>query len=315
MQPPSILSSRFGPALRVAVTVAVLILVLRAVDWTAFTGLTATLRWPVLLVAAACMGVAYPLHAVRLGVLLRQQRIQVPFPELHRITWISVFFGSFTPGGVGGDVSRLLHVFGRVPDNKPGGTAAVVADRVIGLAVLLLLAAAATLFYLRAATLAADEIVALFPIFLLSFIALMAGWALLARLPVGGRFASLRAAARQTIRPPAPLAWAGLLSLAIWAVDFLAGWLLARALGWPVGLVEITVALAVAYTAASLPLSLGGHGVREGALVIVLGWFGFSSGAPLLAVALLALTLFWGLVGGAVWLFASGQGAASTVRS
>jgi uncharacterized membrane protein YbhN (UPF0104 family) len=255
------------------------------------------------------MGLAYPLHALRLGVLLRQQGIGVPFTELHRITWISVFFGSFTPGGVGGDVSRLLHVFGRVPDNKPGATAAVIADRVMGFAVLLLLAAVATLAYLSRTSAPSEEVRALLPVFLAGLLALIAGWALLARQAPTGRLAALRSAARLTIRPPAALGWAALLSLAIWSVDFFAGWLLARALGWPVGLVEISVALAVAYTVASIPLSLGGHGVREGALVIVLGWFGLG-GAPLLAIAFLALTLLWSLVGGGVWLLAPGQGSA-----
>lgn len=290
--------------LRLLVTAAVLALVLRAIEWPALTGLAAQVRWPLFLLAGLCMGLAYPLHAVRLGVLLRQQRIDVPFAELHRITWISVFFGSFTPGAIGGDVSRLIHMYGRVPDNKPGGTAAIIADRVIGLGALLLVAATATLFHLRSTKLVADEIVALLPLFAAMFLALALGWAVLARLAPEGRLASLRLAARQTIRPPAPLALAALVSLTIWIVDFFAGWLLARSLGWPVGFMEITVALAVAYTVASLPLSLGGHGVREGALVVVLGWFGFSGSAPLLAVAFLALTLCWCLVGGAIWLLA-----------
>jgi hypothetical protein len=37
-------------------------------------------------------------------------------------------------------------------------------------------------------------------------------------------------------------------------------------------------------------------------LVVVLGWFGLTSGAPMLAVAFLTLTLFWGLAGGLVYL-------------
>jgi uncharacterized membrane protein YbhN (UPF0104 family) len=295
---------RLGFVLRVVVTAAVLWLVFRAVDWPALAGLAEKIQWPLFLLAAACMGLAYPLHAVRLGVLLRQQQITVPFPELHRITWISVFFGSFTPGGVGGDVSRLVHMYGRVPDNKPGGTAAVLADRVIGLIVLLLLAAIAACDYQAGTEHPSPQIVALGVIFVSALVALVAGWWLLARLAPGGRFAAVSAAARQTLRPPAPLALAALISLGIWSVDFFAGWLLARALGWPIGLMEISLALAVAYTAASLPLSLGGHGVREGALVVVIGWFGFYDHAPLLAVAFLALTLFWCLVGGAVWLLA-----------
>ncbi len=313
VQPSPSSPSKVGTWLKVGVSGGVLALVLWTVDWSAFTTLAATVRWPAVLLAALCMGLAYPLHAWRLGVLLRQQGIVVPFTELHRITWISIFFGSLTPGGVGGDASRLLHVFGRVPDNKPGGAAAVIVDRVIGLAVLLLLAVLAAVVSLRAGR-AATELTALLPVFLLAFLALIAGWWLLARLPAEGRFAALRAAARQTLRPPGALGWAALISLTIWSVDFAAGWVLARALGWPVGLVEISLALAVAYTVSSIPLSLGGHGVREGVVVVVLGWFGFSAGAPVFAVAFLALTLGWSLVGGGVWLLSPTQGSATTVK-
>jgi len=253
------------------------------------------------------MGLAYPLHALRLGLLLRPQDIRLPFAELHRITWISVFFGSFTPGGVGGDLSRLLHVIGRVPENKPGAAVAILADRLLGLLTLLLIASIALVFHQLSARVPAREIVALLPLFAGTFVLLAGAW-ILAASSTGGvmfgrlvgeeRTQALRQAARQSIQPPSALLSAALVSLAIWLADFCAGWVLARALGWPVGFVEISVALAVAYTVASLPFSVGGHGVREGALIIVLGWFGLASGAPLLAVAFLALTLLWCLVGG-----------------
>jgi uncharacterized membrane protein YbhN (UPF0104 family) len=250
------------------------------------------------------MGLAYPLHAVRLGLLLRQQGLGLAFGELHRITWIGIFFGSFTPGGVGGDIARLLHVHGRVPVNKTGGAVAVVADRVVGLGTLLFLATVAALAHRQTAPSPAPEVTALTPLFAAAFVALATGWVLLARSQRSGRLADLATAARQTLSPVAPLLMAVLVSLAIWAADCFAGWLLARALGWPVGLVEISVALAVAYTVASLPLSIGGHGVREGSLVVVLGWFGLAAGAPLLAVVFLGLTLLWCAVGGLVYLVA-----------
>jgi hypothetical protein len=293
---------KLGIWFRIVVTGAVLALVLRTVDWAALSGLPARLNWALLLLAAGFMGLAYPLHAVRLGVLLRQQGLSLPFGELHRITWISVFFGSFTPGGVGGDVSRLLHVHGRMPTNQAGSAVAIVADRLVGLFTLLFLATSASTVSLRWSPTASREMAALAPLFFAAFAAIGLGWLLLAWRGPAGKLASLGAAARQTLRPVAPLLAAIAVSLAIWTADFFAGWLLARALGWPVGIIEISVALAVAYTVASLPLSVGGHGVREGSLVVVLGWFGLSSGAPLLAVAFLALTLVWCLVGGVVFL-------------
>jgi uncharacterized membrane protein YbhN (UPF0104 family) len=200
--------ARLGLWFRVVVTVVVLTLVLRTVDWSEFAGLPGRLHQPTLLLAAICMGLAYPLHAVRLGFLLRQQGVGLSFGELHRITWISIFFGSFTPGGIGGDVSRLLHVYGRIPDNKPGGTAAVLADRVVGLATLLFLAAAAAGVHLWTSSAPSPEIRAIAPLLAASFPALGLGWVLLARRRPAGRFAAHAAAARQTLdRWPGP--WAG----------------------------------------------------------------------------------------------------------
>lgn len=291
--------------------VTAVVLVFQTVDWSAFAQLPGRIQWPLLLLATSFMGLAYPLHAVRLGLLLRQQGISLPFGELHRITWISVFFGSFTPGGVGGDVSRLLHVHGHVPANKAGSAVAIVADRVVGLFTLLFLATATTIVHLQSAANPSPEVTALAPLFAASFLAIGLGWWVLARRQPSGRFLTIGNAARQTLSPLVPLFAAITVSLAIWLSDFAAGWLLARALGWPVGLIEISVALAVAYTVASLPLSVGGHGVRVGSLVVVLGWFGLSSGAPLLAVAFLALTLFWSAVGGIVYLL-SGRNTRSS---
>jgi glycosyltransferase 2 family protein len=68
--------------------------------------------------------------------------------------------------------------------------------------------------------------------------------------------------------------------------------------------------VAVAYAATALPISVGGHGVREGALLAVLGMFGLISAAGQLDAALLlavlawGLTIFWSLFGGGVLLLA-----------
>jgi uncharacterized membrane protein YbhN (UPF0104 family) len=75
---------------------------------------------------------------------------------------------------------------------------------------------------------------------------------------------------------------------------------------------ETCIAVAVAYAATALPISVGGHGVREGAMLVVLGLFGLvpAAGADrdralLLAVLVWAVTMLWSLVGGGVLLFAS----------
>ena len=105
-----------------------------------------------------------------------------------------------------------------------------------------------------------------------------------------------------------PLALALASSYAIWLLDFLSVWLLARSLGLPLPFIEVSLAMSVAYAATVLPVSVGGHGIREGALLAMLALLGLLPDdvsrqlALLLAVLVWATSVFWSLVGGAVLL-------------
>jgi uncharacterized membrane protein YbhN (UPF0104 family) len=100
------------------------------------------------------------------------------------------------------------------------------------------------------------------------------------------------------------------LSVVVWLVDCVSLWLLGRSVGLETGLLGMTVAAAAAYVAAALPISIGGHGVREGALVAMLAALGLATTADgrvaTLALAFWAVSAGWSLVGGLVWLGASG---------
>jgi hypothetical protein len=101
-----------------------------------------------------------------------------------------------------------------------------------------------------------------------------------------------------------------LLGAVIWLLDFIAVWLLARAIGLPLPFLETCIAMSVAYAATVLPISVGGHGIREGALLATLAAFGLLATvaaqnlAPLLALLVWAVTVFWSLFGGLVVLAA-----------
>jgi uncharacterized protein (TIRG00374 family) len=101
---------------------------------------------------------------------------------------------------------------------------------------------------------------------------------------------------------------AAVLSLLVWLLDFAALWLLARAVGLQVGVLDMTVAATAAYVAATLPISIGGHGVREASLVGMLVLLGLTTAddgpVALLAIAFWSVTVGWSLVGGLVHLLA-----------
>jgi uncharacterized membrane protein YbhN (UPF0104 family) len=303
-----------GTFLRYACSLALLAWVAWRVDWMRFDGLRgidATLAVPAVLIA----GMAYPLQAWRWRVLLRALSIAPPARWVHGVFWIGLFYSSLLPGGVASEAIRLMYLWRLEPSRKPAGAASLLADRVLGLAALLALATVALGLHL-ASTDVADGIQ---PILLAS----AAGCALLLTVcwstvrtrcwePLTRR---LLGAERATLLHDAALALgshrgamlgAALLSLAVWLLDFAALWMLARAVGLSIGILDITVAATAAYVAASLPISIGGHGVREASLVGMLVLLGITTAdngpVALLAVAFWSVTVGWSLVGGLVHL-------------
>lgn len=314
------LQSNAGTGLRYALSAAVLAALAWHVDWDNFRSLD-SLDWSLALPAALLAGVAYPLQAWRWQVLLRTQDLHPPARWTHGVFWIGQFYNSFLPGGIAGDALRVCYLWRWQSNAKIPGTASVLADRVLGLGSLLLLAALALGFYLFGTHGVAANSSGLQALFLASgaslaavlagaWIATRATWweHLLGRWLQPAQTAALHAATLNFSQHRRRLAFAVWLSVAVWLVDFYSVWLLARAVGLSVGLLETTVAAAAAYVAASLPISIGGHGVREGALLGTFALLGpgasDTTALASLALAFWAVSVLWSLVGGAVYLSA-----------
>ncbi len=310
MPPPSFLSRPTGTALRYAVSLAALGWLASRVAWTDFDGLGA-LDWRFAGPAVLVAGLAYPLQAWRWRLLLRAQELNPPARWVHGVFWLGQFWNSFLPGGIAGDAVRFVWLHRLAPDRPAANAASLVADRLIGLGALCSLAVLALGLQLARPDSPAG-LRGLLGAGLAAFALLLAGgwfaarahwWEpLAARLLGADHAAELRAAVHALHARPATLAAAAGLSVAVWLADFLSLWLLARAVGLAAGPLAITVAAAAAYLAAALPISIGGHGIREGALVTVLAWLGFSGGpVPLLALACWGVAVGWSLAGGVVY--------------
>ena len=87
-----------------------------------------------------CYSVVEILAIVRWQLLLRIQEIRLSWPKAGAIVVIGLFFNHFLPGGVGGDAMRLYFVFKLAPGKKVGATLSVAMDRLLGLLTLLFLA-------------------------------------------------------------------------------------------------------------------------------------------------------------------------------
>ncbi len=304
------LRSRTATVVRYAVSIGLLALLASQVDGDSLlraAGDAGILPFAVAITLAAA---AYPLCAVRWWSLLRTTESPLSFRRAHAVVWIGQFYNAFLPGGIGGDATRLLYAFREHPQRRAAATAATAADRLIGFVVLLLLATAGLLSHALSGRLPSNGGIVVTTLLTLGLLAglgflaipwlagrLPLAWALPLRQIHGDRRGTARAAA---------------LSAGVWILDFLSGWVLAQALGLSLGPVEVGSALALAYTSTLLPLSLGGHGVREGALVLALTWIAPEAGlgSDLLgafALLFLATNLACSLIGGVILLLSDRQ--------
>jgi uncharacterized protein (TIRG00374 family) len=310
----NLLRGPVGAALRWAFSLGLLVWLVWRVDWSRAAGLQG-LDWRFAVPAVLLAGAAYPLQAWRWQVLLHAQGIVRPVRWVHGVFWIGQFYNSFLPGGVAGDVVRLTRLWQVEPARRAGGIASLLADRLFGLGALLVLASLALGMHLACVGRATSLLLLLIVSVAASVVIVIVGWSLVgtrwweplsARVLGDQRAAALHDATVALGTRRGALGWAACLSVAVWLADFLSLWLLARSVGLGTGPLEISVAAAAAYVAAALPLSIGGHGVREVSLVGVLALIGHGAGgagtSSLLALAFWALSMAWCLVGGVVQL-------------
>lgn len=314
MRLPAFQHRSAGAALRYALSLATLACLASRVDWARFGGLRG-LDWSLATPAVLLAGLAYPLQLWRWQLLLRAQDLHLPGRWIHGVFWLGQFCNSFLPGGVAGDVIRFGYLKRVSPDRSAAAVASLVVDRLLGLAALCALAVLALGLHFML-TGGHTELRPLLAASAAAFVLLLAlGWSsthtrrwepLSARLLGPKRAATLHDAAVSLGAQHGVLALAALLSVAVWLADFVSLWLLARSVGLAAGPLVMTVVAAAAYVAASLPVSIGGHGVREVALVAMLGLLGFGADAAVapLAMAFWAVSVGWSLAGGAFYLLA-----------
>ncbi|MCH8876617.1 MAG: flippase-like domain-containing protein [Chloroflexi bacterium] len=184
-------------------------------------------------------------HTFRWRSLLRGQKIHVPYRQLVGLQYGSFFASNFLPTTIGGDVIRLVGIL-RETSNRVGGAASIVVDRAIG--------AFGMLFVLPLS----------WPM-LGGFLATLG--VAVGRVELPG---SLRKAARRVwdatalwLKSPASLvvallaSWVGIFSYFVFV------WVLARALGIDVSLIQVAGVTAVTYFIALFPFTINAYGLRE----------------------------------------------------
>lgn len=288
-------------ALKIAVGLGLLALLLLRVDAAAVWRTMWTARPADLAAGAACFAAAALCEVLKLHALVGRE---FPFRATARVVFIGLFYNTFLPANLGGDAYRIFAIRRR-SDHLGQAVLPVALDRATGTLVLFLAGLACAAWVgpdlLRGAaggpgsiTLTARPAV----LWAVAAGVALAGGVLAAlwvRLPgLAARVRTLLGQLRSAWRDVRPGALAGLTA---GSVGYHAGRVFGlsyflHALGahvpWPM-LVLVLVGVGVVST---LPVSVGALGVREGALTALLGLCGVP--APLaLAVALLNLTVLW----------------------
>lgn len=314
---PRALLSRLAPWLRVGITAAILGFLAGKVNWAhlaqRFT--SAQPLWLVLALGVTLISIT--LCGTRFWLLLRLQKIQISWFRALHLTLVGFFFNLFLIGSTGGDAVRIFYLIRWFPEQKARSTLAVLLDRVFGVAALYglaLILLPGTANRLRAdATFAplAQALPWLGPLagslILLAFVfsGFLPKLPLPAKLPGRSVILDLLHAMRDIMHGGWTTVGLIAVSMAVHVASFGGATLLARSLDLPINYALAGLILVLIFSAAALPISVSGHGVREGMMVYLFPHLGISpdpEAAIAYSLMIYGLGLFWALFGGLAYL-------------
>ena len=289
-----------------AVSGLLIVLVIRNIDLDSFAERFAgqSRFW---LIAAAVITMAQILLAgLRWDQIIRGLGARVPIEAVMRVTYIGVFFNAWLLGNIGGDIARGA----LAPEGGIGRLKiiySVLFDRVVtlaGLGLVILPVIALNMGPLsRSIPVFASLAVAALPFIALTAIGLITpainerGTGAMAKIRELGL--TWKLLCQRPGRLGAALAIAAASQIAIPAVAY--G--LARAQHLDVAFLDFLVLIPPVVLLSALPISIGGWGVRENAMIIALAPIGVTaSSALLIAVQLALLAGLLSLPGGILWL-------------
>ena len=280
-------SRRGAFALKLVVSAALLALLFSRISLREVASLYARADLGLVVLAHVLFAASLVGSAFQWGLFLGAQGIRLPFRRLFGFYLVGLFFNNFLPANLGGDVVKVVDV-SRAGGSRGGAVAATLMDRGVGLLVLLIsgtLAAwamgdALPFPELRGPLYLATLVIVIGFVALLSRRAFRRVAAIAARLPAGwpartaGRLvdhASQFQMNRGVFLRALPV------SIAIQALRIAVHYVAALALGVQVAPVVFLLVVPAIAIAVSLPISVGGFGVREGLGVVLFGRVGVAA--------------------------------------
>ena len=294
-------------ALRVGAAVLLVVLLLRRTDIKQALDLIRVARPGSLAAGVMMMAIPMTIGAFRWWLLLRSQRMEMPFHFVLRVQVAGYALSTVLPTTVGGDLLRVGYA--TTGGNVATVLATVLTDRIVGvgglfvicdIASLVLLARTGSLGLLALAGLASLVLV-------LAVLALaaepvyraFARTAARARfLHIGERLVQVADGVRRFRAQPGLLLQTLGLSVVLWLAQSFVWYLLGVSVSSSAPLLRYLVCVPLAALSAMIPISIGGLGVRESSFVALMSHFGTPPESAL-AVALLFLgvLVFYALIG------------------
>ncbi|MSR31281.1 MAG: flippase-like domain-containing protein [Gemmataceae bacterium] len=274
---------------RILGTLALLALIFRKVDLGQLANAFASMNPWYWLAATALLVTTQFISALRWKVIANVVGFGGSYARYSAYFYIGTFFNLALPTSVGGDVVRAWYLAynmpdGPIPNRRSKAALTVLADRFSGVMVLICIAALATIFspvelpvWVRACV----GLVALVALVLLAM------WPLAKKM--GQRFAKVQVvlnSARVWIKNRWALLATTAMSVWVQVASVVIVLLVGRGLGLEVPWTYYFVMIPIVTLITMLPISLGGMGLREGAMVLLLSPFGVE---PAKAVALSVL--------------------------
>jgi uncharacterized membrane protein YbhN (UPF0104 family) len=297
--------------IRIFVTTVLLVYVLKSLSWQTMLAAIAHMHLDTIVIGLIIGSSGIVLSSYQWRVLLHAQHIHFDLADLIKLYFIGITVSHFLPTGFGGDAFKCFYV-GRKSHNGIGATTATVMCRVTGFASMIIFVL--PMMILRHQSFPFLLILAFMLLCLLGCTAVVGMFMLGFLLPAFSknrwtrhrfflRLTNVGTALHKSAFMPRPICGAVLYGTVFWLVAILNCYVYANALGIHEHLVFYFLAVPLVALIASLPLSLNGFGLREGAFVYILSFVHVPSSAALLLVFVLDLQmLFFALVGGCIYL-------------
>lgn len=294
-------------AVKLAVSIGLIWWVLRDTDLQAIWDKVAAVGWgPPVLTIFLILGVQAPLAGVRWGLVLKAMRARLPYWYLVQVFVIGTFFNQVLPSSVGGDAVRIYKTYRRGLLLSQAFNGVMLERLAITLSLVAIVVAVQPLFLSR---IDGSTLIWIFPLLALLGLAGTIALMSLDRLPVGLRrwrvVRGLAVLAADSRRVFLSAKWGGgiLAASVLGNVNVvLMFYVLAQGLDLDVTMLDCLVLVPPVMLVMTLPISIAGWGVREGAVVTGFGMIGVpAEGALVLSLLFGILALVSALPGGLLW--------------